>query len=257
MTSILGVIPARISSSRLPAKPLKDIAGKSLLQRVYEQATKASLSRLIIATDSTEIETHAKGFGAEVMLTSSANLTGTDRVAEVARRLRESGSSFDIVVNIQGDMPFINPEVINSCVNALTSGPSEFGMSTICTPIFDDTEFSRPASVKVVLGHNQSALYFSRAPVPFWRDRGKEALGMEVLGYRHIGLYCFRLQTLLKIAALKPCELEEREKLEQLRALAYGFRIRAAIIDAAALKNQIEVDTPEDLERAIRIAFDN
>ena len=249
----LGVIPARYPSSRLPGKPLKDIAGKSLVQRVWEQACKArNVSEVVIATDDERIAACAEGFGAKVMMTGSHHNTGSDRVGEVMQRYAARGADFPYIANIQGDMPFINPEVIDRTIQALAEGGPAFGMSTVATPILSEEEYLRESAVKVVLANDHSALYFSRATVPFARD-GTDNISpteSEPWSYKHMGLYVFRPQTLAQLAALPQSLLERREKLEQLRALCGGVRIKVALVPPALVSPGIEVDTEDDLQRA-------
>jgi 3-deoxy-manno-octulosonate cytidylyltransferase (CMP-KDO synthetase) len=251
--SCLGVIPARLKSTRLPEKPLKDIRGKSLLQRVWEQARQAkNLARVVIATDDPTIESAAKGWGAEVIMTSDKNPTGSDRVAEVASKI---GSGYSLVANVQGDMPFINPQVIDQAVATLAGSSEQFGMCTIVTPIFDREEFERPSCVKAVLGAQGQVLYFSRAPIPYPRAPEEVTVTPQTpWGFRHMGLYVFRPDTLARLGNMDFALTEQRERLEQLRLLANGVQIKVSVIDPALLVNQIEVDTPEDLAKACEIA---
>ena len=252
----LAVIPSRLQSTRLPKKPIADIEGKSLIQRVWEQAKKARLlNEIVIATDSEEIATLAKSFGATVVMTGSDNLTGSDRVAEAAHLLAAQGKKFDLIANVQGDMPFIHPEVIDRTIQVLSDAPPEVGMSTVATPLFSEEEFLRPSTVKAVLGVHGDVLYFSRAQVPFIREPKELVIGDDSpYGYKHMGLYVFRPETLARMKTLPQSLPEIREKLEQLRALSNGIRIRAAIVGGDLVKNQVEVDTPEDLARARAIA---
>ena len=256
----LVAIPARLKSTRLPEKPLKDIAGKTLIQRVYEQACRAKLpSLVVIATDDQCIAAAARGFGAEVVMTSEQAATGSDRVAEVAAIFKSRGQEFDFIANVQGDMPFISPDAIDLTIAVLQQADSTFGMSTLATPITSREEFERPAAVKVVMGTSERALYFSRAPVPFARDPEEAFAESNVIyGHKHIGLYVFRPEVLARLGSLPLLPPERREKLEQLRALAAGIAIRVAIVPRAKLEPSVEVDTPDDLElaRALALEFD-
>ena len=256
----LVVIPARLKSTRLPEKPLKDIGGKTLLQRVYEQACRAKLpNRVVVATDDQGIASASRNFGAEVVMTSELAATGSDRVAEVAAIFKSHGQEFDLIANVQGDMPFISPAAIDLTIEALQNSDLKaevsFGMSTLATPITSREEFERPAAVKVVIGASERALYFSRAPVPFARDPD-EAFSAPgtIYGHKHIGLYVFRPEVLARLGTLPLLVPEQREKLEQLRALAAGIAIRVAIVARAKLEPSIEVDTQEDLDRARALA---
>lgn len=249
---ILGVIPSRMASTRLPGKPLKDIAGKTLIQRVWEQASKCSIfSELLIATDSPEILEEGKRIKAHVVETSVHAQTGSDRVAEVVKILRSQGKQFDLIANVQGDMPFIKPTVIAQAISCLESSASEFGMATIATPIATREEFERPSVVKVVVGNHGQALYFSRGQIPYPRS---EPEAKEAWGLKHIGLYVFRPHTLDTLSSLQQALPEKREGLEQLRLLCNGVKIKVEIIERELLEPSIEVDTPDDLARACEIA---
>lgn len=247
----LGVIPARYASSRLPGKALKDIAGKPMIQRVWERASKAkNIDHLVIATDDIRIADCAEGFGAETVLTHSKHASGSDRVAEVVLKLEEEGSKFDLVANIQGDMPFINPELVDQTVEGLANS-EDFGIATVATPIMSEGEFLRTSCVKVVAGKNSEAIYFSRSPIPYWRECDVNDISEdEPYGYKHLGLYVYRKNDLLKLTELEQCLSEKRECLEQLRALHNGINIKIIIATNEILLPSIEVDTPEDLERA-------
>jgi 3-deoxy-manno-octulosonate cytidylyltransferase (CMP-KDO synthetase) len=252
----LCVIPSRYPSTRLPAKPLKDIGGKTLLQRVWGQAKKACcFSEVVIATDDDRILEHAKSFGATALMTSADNVTGSDRVSEVMRIYERQGKSFSFVANVQGDMPFINPKVIERTVDALAQSPLSVGMSTLATPILDEEEYLRPSAVKVSLGSDDMALYFSRSPIPHWRDRNPQEKVTEQnpFAYKHMGLYIFRPETLKLLPTLSQSFTETRERLEQLRLLAHGVRIKVAIVGQELVWPSIEIDTPEDLERANQV----
>ncbi|MBI3193669.1 MAG: 3-deoxy-manno-octulosonate cytidylyltransferase [Ignavibacteriae bacterium] len=240
-TNVLGVIPARYASVRLPAKPLVDLCGKTMVQRVYEQAKKASLvTRVIVATDCEAIVQVVKAFGGEVMLTSPELRSGSDRVAAVAREI-----DADIIVNIQGDEPLIEPEMIDQGVRPLIQD-STIQVGTLVRTIEIADEVLNPNIVKVVLDENNFALYFSRSPIPYLR----ESVTMEEWHkrhqyYKHIGLYVFRKDFLLEFSSWQESQLERAEKLEQLRILEHGVRIKAAVTEY----DSIPVDTAEDAER--------
>jgi 3-deoxy-manno-octulosonate cytidylyltransferase (CMP-KDO synthetase) len=245
--SVVAIIPARYGSTRLPGKPLAIIGGKPMIQRVYENAAKARvLDRVIVATDDRRVEAVVRQFGGEVMMTSKRHRSGTDRLAEVARNL-----SADCLVNVQGDLPFIQSDTISRAVIPLRRTRS-IVMTTVCSPIYDETEWRDPNVVKVIKDAQGFALYFSRAPIPYPRNadsNGSRSRGMKKLwGFRHLGLYVYRREFLLKFARLRPTKLERRESLEQLRALYYGYRIFVADVD----DHSVEVDTPADLSRARR-----
>lgn len=248
----IGVIPARLASTRLPRKPLADIEGQSLIQRVWGRAVQASiLSRVIIATDSQEIIDHARAFGAEAMFTSPAHPSGTDRVAEVVQVLKTQGTTPDVVVNIQGDVPFLNPAVLEKAVDHLLAAPASVGVGTVATPITSRADFENPSVVKVLCDVTGCALYFSRSPIPYWRDYEEVSSDpAPVLGFKHIGLYVYRPSALHTLGTLSPTFAESRERLEQLRALESGMSISVQVISSHLIAPSIEVDTPQDLERA-------
>jgi len=246
--AVVAIIPARYGSTRLPGKPLAKIGGKPMIQHVYESASKARiLDRVFVATDDRRIEETVRGFGGEVMMTSKDHASGTDRLAEVARRIKA-----DWVVNVQGDLPFIQSETIRRTVMPLRRD-SSIPMGTASTPIYQQGEWLNPNVVKVVTDAEGFALYFSRAPIPYrrfkmWQPRRKKTIGVDghVWGHRHIGLYVYQREFLLEFSRLKPTALEKTEGLEQLRALAYGYRIYVADVD----ETSVEVDTAEDLKKA-------
>jgi 3-deoxy-manno-octulosonate cytidylyltransferase (CMP-KDO synthetase) len=235
--SVIAVIPARHSSSRLPGKALAEIGGVPMIVRVWRQAGRArTMSRVIVATDDERIARAVRQAGGEAEMTSSAHHSGTDRIAEVASRI-----SADIYVNVQGDQPFIAPEDLDALAAPMRDDAG-VAMATLATPIVDLEEWHNPNKVKVVCGEQGDALYFSRSPIPFLRD----GTGVPPNALRHIGVYGYRRDFLLKFAALAPGVLEQIEKLEQLRALERGYRIKVV----ASVAPSLEVDTPDDLARA-------
>jgi 3-deoxy-manno-octulosonate cytidylyltransferase (CMP-KDO synthetase) len=235
-TRILGVIPARFASSRFPGKALAPLAGKPLLQHVYERASQARyLSKLIIATDDDRIVQVARSFGAQVQMTRSDHLSGTDRVAEVA-----SSDPAQVIVNIQGDEPLIEPSAIDAAALALLDDP-ELPMATLKKRIEIPSEVNNPNVVKVVTDLADDAIYFSRCPIPHPRDGSRGG----IVHYKHIGLYVYRREFLLAYSGLPVGRLEQAERLEQLRAIENGYRIRVVETEYESLG----VDTPEDLER--------
>lgn len=251
--SCLGVIPVRLESSRFPNKPLAIINNKTLVERVWLQASLCSrVTTLVVATNNEDIAAECEKKAMRCVMTSSAHETGTDRVAEACSILERDGSKFDLVANIQGDMPFVNPVVVDSVIDSLMSAGSGFGMATIGTPITSREEFERVSVVKIALGESGRALYFSRSAIPHWRHYpGDQVITSESpLGFKHMGLYIFRRDTLSKIALLPKAFTEQRESLEQLRALAHGIGIRAHIVERHLVEPCIEVDTPQDLEDA-------
>lgn len=249
---ILAVIPVRMESSRLPNKPLASIAGKPLVLWVWEHAKRSkSFTKIVIATDSQEIATVATKAGAEVIITSASPLNGTERVAEALGVL---GGEWDIVFNVQGDMPFIQPAVIDQVAESFKENIANFDMATLALPITDDQEYRSENCVKVVFGHNHKALYFSRATIPHYRSGNLLAADKTPLSYKHIGLYAFKPEALGKIVALEATVLEKAESLEQLRALEHGFSILVVSVNRAIAGPSIEVDTPADLEKSNQIA---
>ncbi len=279
----VGVIPARYASSRFPGKPLADLRGRPLVQHVYERARRSkTLARVVVATDDLRIRDAVVAFGGEVQLTGLHHPSGTDRVAEVAASL-----SCEIVVNIQGDEPLIEPPMIDEAVSPFFV-ESDLIMGTVCRRLEKEEEWQSPHVVKVVRDRRGFALYFSRTPIPHVKVEGREGrvegkntfltpdtgslalpgvapslvestvqtpgpqlstLSSQLFCYKHIGLYVYRREFLLTLASLAPTPLEETEQLEQLRALEYGYPIRVV----ETKYDSIGVDTPEDLERIARI----
>jgi len=241
--SILGIIPARHASTRFPAKPLADLDGKSMIRRVYEQAKKStSLAKVIVATDHEEIFDHVIAFGGEVCMTSAHHASGTDRCYEV---LSKESSSFDYVINIQGDEPFIAPEQID-LLASLLDGETE--LATLIKKIDSVEQLFNPNLVKAVVNKNSEALYFSRSPIPYFRNMEQAEWVTHHPYYKHIGMYAYRNDVLEKITRLEMSSLEKVESLEQLRWLENGFKIKVKETSMETLG----IDTPEDLEQAIR-----
>ena len=235
--SAIAVIPARFRSSRLPGKPLADIAGRPMVEHVYRRAQAAtSLAAVLVATDDTRIRDAVLAFGGEVCMTSPTHASGTERLAEAVREI-----PCDIVVNVQADEPLVEPDAIDLAVEALLADP-DTPMSTARCALEGAAELSDPNVVKVVVDNDGHALYFSRAAIPH-RARG----GGDIPGgvYKHVGLYAYRRNFLLHVAALDPTPLEQAERLEQLRVLEHGYRLRTVLVPGAP----VGVDTPRDLER--------
>jgi 3-deoxy-manno-octulosonate cytidylyltransferase (CMP-KDO synthetase) len=240
---ILGIIPARYASTRFPAKPLADIQGKSMIQRVYEQAKKSkSLSRVIVATDDERIFSHVKNFSGEVSMTRENHVSGTDRCHET---LTQQNEAFDYVINIQGDEPFIQPEQID-LLASLLNGQTE--IATLVKKIEQTETLFNPNTVKAVIDGTGKALYFSRSPIPHMRNTHVADWLSKHSFYKHIGLYAYRADILDKITKLPVSSLEKAESLEQLRWLENGFNIQTAVTTIET----IGIDTPEDLEKALR-----
>ena len=235
---VLCVIPARYASTRLPGKPLKDIAGKPMVVRVYERASQAGLvNETLVATDDERIKTAVEAAGGKAMLTRADHATGTDRLAEVA----EAYPEVDLIVNVQGDEPLIDPGLIDDLAG-LFEGEPELAMATVKTEIEDEAEQKNPNNVKVVCDKAGYALYFSRSLMPYPRKGGCPV-------YKHIGIYAYRRDFLLHYAKMEPTPLEQAESLEQLRALENGYRIK--VVETKS--KFVGVDTVEDLERVNEI----
>jgi 3-deoxy-manno-octulosonate cytidylyltransferase (CMP-KDO synthetase) len=241
---IIGIIPARYASTRFPGKPLIQIAGKSMLQRVYEQSIKADqLTDVIIATDDDRIATHAESFGAKVVLTKSNHPSGTDRCYEA---LLNANISADYVINIQGDEPFIDPIQINELA-AICDGQTE--LATQMIPVDNHAVLFDTGEVKIVLNTNQEALYFSRMVIPFIKGVNQTEWHLHHPYYRHVGMYAYRTDILQKITALSPSSLENAESLEQLRWIQNGFKIKL-------VQTKFDshcIDTPEDIEKVLKL----
>ncbi len=249
--SFTVIIPARFASTRLPGKALLDIAGKPMVQRVYEQAVQSKADNVLIATDDQRIADAAQGFGAQVCMTSAAHESGTDRLQEVVSQLH-----FDeqhVVVNVQGDEPLIPPAVINQ-VAANLAGNSQAGIATLVEPINDRETVFNPNAVKVTIDSTGRALYFSRAPIPWSRDNfadNDQSLPAGVNYYRHVGIYAYRVALLNQFVSWSPSSLEVTERLEQLRALENGVAILA---EQACENIPAGIDTQQELE-AVRALF--
>ena len=238
---VIGVIPARYASSRFPGKPLANINGKLMIRRVYEQAKKANgLNKVIIATDDDRIFNAAKQFNAEVMMTRADHQSGTDRCREIVEKL-EDKEQFDIVVNIQGDEPFIEPKQIDEVI-ALFSDP-EVQIATLIKKIDEQSSLFDANVNKVIFDHKKFAIYFSRHPIPFQQHLPKEEWIKKFAYYKHIGMYAYKTETLKKITTLAVSKLEKAESLEQLRWIENGYRIKVGITSFESLA----IDRPEDL----------
>lgn len=244
-TAFHVIIPARYQSTRFPGKLLKPLNGISVLERVYKQALLAKPASIIIATDSEDIAEHAKGFAANVVMTLSSHESGTDRIAEVVAQA--NFSSNEVIVNVQGDEPFIAPELIRQVAGSLHD--SSASMATLCWPIESLEQLNNPNVVKVVRSSNNHALYFSRSPIPCNRDNPHDYANT----YRHIGLYAYRAAFLLDYVTWPVCPLEKLEALEQLRVLWHGVAIK---VDEACVLPLQDINTQEDLLIAERMLTD-
>ncbi|HEU0229355.1 MAG TPA: 3-deoxy-manno-octulosonate cytidylyltransferase [Burkholderiaceae bacterium] len=251
--SFIAIIPARAASTRLPGKPLLDIAGKPMVVRTAEQASRSLASRVVVATDSSDIQAAVRHHGFEALLTRTQHPTGTDRLAEAAEALALTDDT--IVVNVQGDEPLIDPAQINAVANLLGDNP-EAAIATCAAPITDAQALFNPNAVKVVRDHRGRALYFSRAPIPWARDAladGERHLAAGLPALHHIGLYAYRAGFLKRFPSLPVGSLETFESLEQLRALENGYVIMVGLTDSPPAAG---VDTEADLTR-VRQVFAN
>lgn len=245
------VIPARHASTRLPGKPLLDIGGLPMIVRVAQRAAQSGADALVVATDHGGIADAVRAHGFEAVMTRSDHATGTDRIAEVAEQLGWSPAT--VVVNVQGDEPLIDPDLIRQVAQALDQDP-ESSIATASSAITDSADFFNPAVVKVISDIHGRAMYFSRAPIPWARDAfaaSRDTLPVGFGAQRHIGIYAYRVRFLQRNARLDPAPMEQVEALEQLRALWHGYRIRVV---ADVPMPHAGVDTPDDLER-VRALF--
>jgi 3-deoxy-manno-octulosonate cytidylyltransferase (CMP-KDO synthetase) len=237
----IAIIPARYASKRFPGKPLAKIGDKSMIQRVYERVRLSGLQETLIATDDDRIQKHAESFGAKVIMTSPEHKSGTERIAEAYEKL---GQHFDVVINVQGDEPFIDPHQLMKLSSVFKNENIEIAS---LMEIFEEIEdLKSPNNIKITIDKEDFALYFSRSVIPFVRDLPEDQWLNKNVFYKHIGIYAFRSDILKEIVKLQSIQIEANESLEQLRWLYYGYKIKL-------LKSQfsgISVDTPEDLERA-------
>jgi len=242
-SNFIGIIPARYASTRFPGKPLAEIAGKSMIQRVYEQASKA-LDTVVVATDDARIYEAVEGFGGKAVMTSDQHRSGTDRCYEA---LTKTTGAYDVVINIQGDEPFVHPEQIEALKACFQDADTQ--IATLVKPFAADDDFEmlfNANSPKVVLNAKMEAMYFSRSIIPYYRNAPHTEWLHKQTYYKHIGMYAYRSQVLAEITGLPQSPLELAESLEQLRWLENGYRIKVGITDTET----IAIDTPEDLKRA-------
>jgi len=245
---ILGVIPARYESSRFPGKPLTDIKGKSMIQRVYEQCLKCQLlDKVIVATDDERILDDVKGFGGVAMMTQTSHQSGTERCGEVVDKLEQQADEFDAIINIQGDEPFIDPQQINRV--AIQLQKQNVDIATLIKKISSSEELFNPNVVKVVADNNGFALYFSRSTIPFLRGHDQNEWHKKHSFFKHIGIYGYKTGVLKKIISLPNGKLELAESLEQLRWLENGFSISTEKTDLES----IAIDSPEDLVKIFKM----
>lgn len=250
MMNILAIIPARYASTRLPGKPLVDIKGKSMIQRVIEQSLKA-FEYVYVATDDHRILEHVNHLGYRAVMTSNQHKSGTDRCAEALSIIsKDLNKKFDIVVNIQCDEPFISPEQLHLIVKAFEHEPTQ--ITTLIKKIEKEQDLFDPNKPKVIIDSNGKAIYFSRSIIPYLRNyEHKEWLRYHTF-YKHIGLYAYRTNVLNEITKLQPSSLEKAESLEQLRWIEYGYHIQTLLTNFET----ISIDTPEDLENVLNLFYE-
>jgi 3-deoxy-manno-octulosonate cytidylyltransferase (CMP-KDO synthetase) len=245
---VVGIIPARYASARFPGKALVDINGKTMIQRVYEQASKA-LDWVFVATDDNRIADHVKSFNGKVIMTSPDHKSGTERCSEALKKILaiEDCSKFDVVINIQGDEPFIKPEQLRHLASCFDNESVQ--IATLAKPITDNAEIFNPNCVKVIRNKDLQAIYFSRTPIPYLINIEKENWHKNFTFLKHVGIYAYKTSTLKELTMLKPSDLEQAESLEQNRWLENSYNI---LVETTTFEN-ISIDTPEDLEKIKKI----
>jgi len=240
----IGIIPARYDSKRFPGKVLADIRGKSMIRRVYEQVKKSNfLTDVIVGTDDERIRKHVESFGGKVMMTASHHRNGTERCNEVVSLLNTDLDTEDVVINIQGDEPFLNPQLLDQLAGSFTN--QEIDIVTPIKRIINEIDLFDPGVVKVVINEANQAIYFSRSVIPFVRNFEKEEWITHHIFYKHIGIYAFKKEILSRLAALERSPLEKAESLEQLRWLENGYKVYTEITEFES----IGIDSPEDLSK--------
>jgi 3-deoxy-manno-octulosonate cytidylyltransferase (CMP-KDO synthetase) len=248
--NIIGIIPARFASTRFPGKPLVDIKGKTMIQRVYENSKKVLGDHLLIATDNSLIAEEANKFGGNVILTAKDHKNGTDRCAEAMERYEtRTGKRYDIIINIQGDEPFLHEEHLTKLISCFDDPATE--IATLIKEIELNEDIFNPNKPKVIRDINNFAVYFSRSPIPYLRAYDKEEWHKHYIYYKHIGLYAYRKNILKKITKIPTSGLEIAESLEQNRWIENGYKIKIEITD----KESLSIDTPEDLEQILKKDF--
>lgn len=241
--NFVGIIPARYASTRFPGKPLVEVGGKMMIERVYEQVSKL-LADVYVATDDERIETAVKSFGGKVIMTSPNHQSGTDRIAEAVAKISGQGNSFDVAINIQGDEPFISPSQIKLLMDCFSDDSTQ--IATLVKKIENDETLFNANSPKVVLNTKSEAITFSRSTIPHIRGKEQKDWLKAHTFYKHIGIYAFKVEVLNAVTKLPQSSLELAESLEQLRWIENGYKIKAAVTD----EEGIAIDTPEDLDRA-------
>lgn len=240
--NVLGIIPARYASTRFPGKPLVNINGKSMIQRVYERSSQV-IEDLIVATDNDIIADKVKEFDGQVILTSEKHNSGTERCAEAMIKYQElSGKDFDVIINIQGDEPFIHKEHLTKIINCFENRDTQ--IATLAKHITDNSDIFNPDKPKVLINNDKFAIYFSRSPIPYIRDHKKEDWHLHHKFYKHIGIYAYKKETLKKITKLEKADLEIAESLEQNRWIQNGYKIYVGLTE----KESISIDTQNDLD---------
>jgi len=242
---VVGIIPARYGSSRFPGKPLAMIKGKTMIQRVCEQAWKSKLDAVVVATDDIRIADEVLKFGGKYVMTDPRHQSGTDRCCEVVQMLEEQ---YDAVINIQGDEPFIDPRHINLLIDLISRDDTQ--LASLVKRVEEEEALFGSSKVKVVMDKTGKALYFSRSPIPFMQNVAHEKWLQKGRFYQHIGIYAYKTETLRQIAPMQPSALEQAESLEQLRWLENGLSIRMAVVAGES----ISIDTPDDLAKAREMA---
>ncbi len=239
--NIVGIIPSRFASTRFPGKPLIDIGGKTMIQRVYEQACKSKLlSKVVVATDDVNIEQHVKSFGGNVVMTSDQHQSGTDRCFEAITKV---SSTADVVINIQGDEPFIHPEQIDLVASCFTDPKVQ--IATLVKKLTEMDDLVSNTIMKVIMNKNKEAIYFSRQAIPYIRGKEQNDWLNHFTYYKHIGIYAYTVSTLSEITSLEQSSLELAESLEQLRWIENGYKIKIEVTDFES----VSVDAPEDLKK--------
>jgi 3-deoxy-manno-octulosonate cytidylyltransferase (CMP-KDO synthetase) len=240
---VLGVIPSRYNSTRFPGKPLIELEGKTMIQRVYEQASSSQLDRVVVATDDERIQDHVKSFGGDVLMTSSEHQTGTDRCVEAYQQL---GEDYDAVINIQGDEPVIRPGQLDLLAFCFNDDRCE--IATLAVKIQDNDILFDSSKIKTVLDHNSNAIYFSRHPIPYQQRPADQWLDHHTY-FKHVGIYGFRSDILKEVGKLPPSTLEQAESLEQLRWMENGYSIQVKVTEF----DSISIDIPKDVDRVLHI----
>ncbi len=247
--SFIAIIPSRYGSTRFPGKPLAEINGKSMIQRVFEQASK-SFETVYVATDDKRIARAIDDFGGKYIMTSRRHKSGTDRLAEAIEKIRElEGKDFDVVVNVQGDEPFVQPEQFEQIKKPFRFKRTQ--IATLAKPVINQEDIFNPNKPKVILNRKKEAIYFSRSPIPFVRGKREQKWIFQHQFYKHIGLYAYRYKVLKEIAALERTPLEIAESLEQLRWIENGYKIRVELTE----HETVSIDTKKDLERLEHIGL--